>query len=124
MRIVNLIFAALFIFGAIVQFNDPDPLAWVAIYLAAAGACLWSIRHPKNHFPAMAVAIVSVVWAGLLAPKVFGVTGFGEMFESWEMKDMSVEYSREMYGLVFIALWMITLAIRAFRMRVTPAEGE
>lgn len=124
MRIANLIFAALFVFGAIVQFNDPDPAGWVVIYLAAAGACIYAVRQPKNHIPPMLVGLVCLIWAGILSPHVFGHSSFGAMFESWEMKDTNVEFSREMYGLLVIAAWMFLLAIRGFRMRQTGVSTE
>ena len=117
MRIANIVFAALFIFGAIVQFNDPDPLAWVAVYLFAAGACVLAIRQPRGFIVQLAVAIVCVVWAVVISPQVFGHSSFGQMFESWEMKDTSVEYSREMYGLALIGLWMVVNIVRALRLR-------
>lgn len=117
MRIANTIFAALFVFGAVVQFNDPDPLPWILIYLAGAGACVWAVRRPESPLPALIVAVVCVVWAAVLSPHVFGQSSFGEMFEAWEMKDERVEYSREMYGLALIGGWMIVNAIRGFRIR-------
>lgn len=39
-RLLNLFFAALFLFGAVVQLNDPDPVRWVAIYMA----CVRGVR--------------------------------------------------------------------------------
>lgn len=119
MRFLNIGFAALFLFGAFVQLNDPDPFAWVAIYVAAAVVCVLAIRSPKLHYPAIIVAAAAILWAGFLAPHVFGSTRFGDMFGAWSMSDINVEYSREMYGLLVIALWMVILGIRAFRLRVS-----
>ncbi len=123
MRIANIVFAALFIFGAIVQFNDPDPLAWVAVYLFAAGACVLAVRQPTGYIVQVAVALVCVVWAVIISPRVFGHSSFGRMFESWEMKDTSVEYSREMYGLALIAIWMAVNVIRSIRLRNAPPSS-
>jgi hypothetical protein len=36
------------------------------------------------------------------------------MFEEFEMKNIGVEESREMYGLLLVAGWMAVLAHRAF----------
>ncbi len=119
MRFLNVGFAALFLFGAFVQLNDPDPYAWVAIYIAAGLVCILAVRRPKLHYPAIVVAAIALLWAGFLAPHVFGTTGFGEMFGGWKMSDINVEYSREMYGLLVIAIWMVILGIRAFRLRVS-----
>ena len=35
-RIASASFALLFAFGAVVQWNDPDPLRWMAAYAAVA----------------------------------------------------------------------------------------
>ncbi|MEO7822999.1 MAG: transmembrane 220 family protein, partial [Gemmatimonadaceae bacterium] len=35
----------MFVFSTAVQLNDPDPLAWMAIYAAAAAVCGLEIRR-------------------------------------------------------------------------------
>jgi hypothetical protein len=37
------------------------------------------------------------------------------MFEAFEMRDLGVEESREMYGLAVVAAWMAVLAVRMAR---------
>ena len=37
--IANGIMAAMFLLSAVLQYNDPDPLRWIALYAAAALAC-------------------------------------------------------------------------------------
>ena len=105
----------LFGFGALVQINDPDPGRWIAVYALAALACLFSLRRRLHWaFPALLCA-VSLIWAATLAPNVVGRVPFGEMFGAFEMKNVGVEESREMYGLLIIAAWMAVLAVRARR---------
>jgi hypothetical protein len=42
----NWLMAALFGLSAVLQYNDPDPLSWIALYAAAAAACvLWGLRR-------------------------------------------------------------------------------
>ena len=36
---INAVVSLLFVVSAVLQLNDPDPLAWVLIYLGAALAC-------------------------------------------------------------------------------------
>ena len=114
-RFLNLFFAALVLFGAVVQLNDPDPVRWVAIYMAAAAACVLAAlgRRPRL-LPAL-VLVMAVAWAATLAPGVIGRVEFGRMFDAWEMSGSDVEESREMYGLAIIAAWMAVVAVLGFR---------
>ena len=114
-RAADAIMMLLFGIGAAVQLNDPDPLRWFAVYALAAVACLLSLlRRLQWAFPALLGAI-AVVWAATIVPRVVGRVPFGDMFGAWEMHDIGIEESREMYGLVLIAAWMATLALRARR---------
>jgi hypothetical protein len=61
------------------------------------------------------LCVVTLAWAVTLAPHVVGRVPFGEMFGAFEMKNVGIEESREMYGLVIIAAWMAVLALRAQR---------
>lgn len=114
-KIINLVMLVLYFFGAIVQYNDPDPLLWIVIYgLAAASCYLWHIDKLHWGIPA-GVLLICVLWAITLSPDVLGQVAFGEMFEEFEMKSIQVEKSREMYGLLFIGAWMAVLAFKSFR---------
>jgi hypothetical protein len=55
------------------------------------------------------------VWAGSLSPRVLGVVPFMSMLEEFEMKDIRVEESREMYGLLIVAVWMLVVAVVLWR---------
>jgi hypothetical protein len=104
-----LIFGLLFLVGAAVQYNDPDPLRWAAIYLAAAvtsfAAALGRLTRPVP----ILVGIVALIWAAMLAPRVFEHGEFASMFSGWEMANTEVEESREFWGLLIIAGWMAVL---------------
>ena len=116
-RAADAVMMLLFLFGASVQFNDPDPVRWIAIYTLAGVACLLSLlRRLHWAFPAL-LALVAISWAATLSPHVLGRVPFGDMFGAWEMKNVDVEESREMYGLLIIALYMVVLTIRARRTR-------
>jgi Transmembrane family 220, helix len=41
-RVINWVMAVLFLFAAVVQYNDPDPVRWMAMYLAACDA--WEMK--------------------------------------------------------------------------------
>ena len=115
--IANVVMLHAFVFSVIVQFNDPDPVLWAAIYAAAAVVCL--IELPRRTHPAIPAVLagVGLAWAATIAPRVVGKVPFSAMFAEFEMANTGIEESREMYGLVFIALWMIAIAIAASRRR-------
>jgi len=110
-RGLEIVFAVLFLFGAAVQYNDPDPIRWMAIYLAACAACLAAVWNVGGWwFPAL-VGLVALIWGLTLAPRAFPNVRLGELVEQWEMKDVRVEEGREMYGLFIICVVMIVVAI-------------
>ena len=103
------------LFSIVVQFNDPDPFAWIAIYGLAAGASVLGLLG-RGHWACPAVVgLVAAVWAARIAPRVLSQVPFLAMFGAFEMENAGIEESREMYGLVFIATWMVVLAVRAAR---------
>lgn len=107
--------AALFLFAAAVQYNDPDPLRWMAIYGLAALACvLFLAGRPPRWAPAL-VGVVALAWAGTLAPGVVGRVSIGELFQSYRMLSEPVEEAREMGGLLIVAAWMGALRLAGVR---------
>jgi hypothetical protein len=108
---LNRVMAVLFGIAAALQYNDPDPLRWMAIYGAAGLACLFAGRLPRAA-PAI-IGLAAVAWAATLAPGVVGRVSVGELFESYAMKSAPVEEAREMGGLLLVAAWMAVLAVAA-----------
>ena len=117
-RAANGAMAALFVFAAAVQVNDPDPLRWMALYLAAAAACVLALLHRLPRWVPVVVGLAALAWAATLAPHVLGRVGWGEMVEAWEMKDVRVEEGRETYGLLIVAVWMTVLALSRASLRL------
>ena len=123
----NVLFLAMFIFSVAVQYNDPDPVRWMAIYGFAALACLLElIRNQRWSFPA-GIGLIALSWATSIAPHVHGVR-IADLFAEFEMKNEMVEQAREMGGLLLVALWMGALAVSAFRRSrrkriVAPSEA-
>jgi len=44
MKAFNIIFGILFLFSAVLQYNDVDPLLWIVLYGFAAWACFMAAR--------------------------------------------------------------------------------
>ncbi len=98
--------AVLFIFAAIVQYNDPDSLIWIVTYGLAATVCvLWARTEVSKAVP-ITLAVVSLIWSALIFP---GNTGQAA-FSSFSMQSIEVEEMRESLGLLIIAVWMLILA--------------
>jgi hypothetical protein len=105
---------AVYVYAAALQYNDPDPLRWAAIYLSAAAACLLYIVGRLSWFIAGIVALIALVWAGAIAPGVWGQVTLSQMFETWKMTNPAIEEAREMCGLLIVAGWMAVLGIATF----------
>ena len=120
-RLLNAGMALLFLFGAAVQYNDPDPLRWVAIYVAAAIACVLAMSDRLRWWVAASLGTLALVWAVTFLPATFPNVRIGELVGAWEMANARIEEGREMYGLLIIALYMGVLAIAGRRRASTAA---
>ena len=117
MKILNLVMAAVFLFGAIVQVNDPDPLPWIVVYVAATVVCVMAARGTPPLWMPAAVAAVALGWALFIHLQASGRAPFMELFAEWEMRDEVVEETRETYGLMIIGVWMLVVSGQVLRAR-------
>lgn len=102
--VLTAVFALLCATSAALQYNDPDPLRWIAIYLACGAAAVAALVRP-SWWPAAALcALVAGVWSAGLWIDTAGdvtVTDFvGKMSE----KGGKVEEMREAGGLTIAAV--------------------
>ncbi len=108
--------ALLFAFAAALQYNDPDPIRWMAVYGAA---CVVSLLAAvvRRVLPATAltVGVVAIAWAVWIMMGGPPVSDYSHMFDAWEMKSPSVEAAREASGLILVAAWMAVLFVRGYR---------
>ena len=109
---LNGLFLVAYLLSAAVQFNDPDALIWIAIYLAAAVMCFarWRRRLPKWLAPLLLA--ISLVWIGSLLPSIVGKVSPAEIVESISMQTRAVEEAREIGGLLLVAIWAGVLSWR------------
>ncbi len=97
MRTANMILAAVLIFFAVLQYNDPDPVFWGAVYLlGAVFPLLAALRsRPLTRIPALR-------WAGWISLVLF-LIGFlflaGTISANW----IHVEEARESLGYLICA---------------------
>ena len=66
--VANRLMAVLFVICAVIQFNDPDPLRWAAVYAAAGFACLAAGRFRYSWPLPAGVGLVALGWAVWLSP--------------------------------------------------------
>ncbi len=124
LRIASGLMAALFAAFAALQYNDPDPIEWMAIYAAAAIVSgLTASGRQRWQIPTL-VASVALIWAMVLVPHVAAAPPSLEHLTTWKMMDPSVEESRELFGLVIVFGWMTALAVASRRARAIGQTGS
>ena len=99
LRIANLVMIVLFVSWAYFQWNDPDPLLWMAIYGTAALACTLFAFGRLPEIAAAAFSACCVLGALYLAGRVV-----------LERQFIFDEMGREMMGLLIVAAWTGLLA--------------
>ena len=113
----NAVMTVMFAASVVVQYNDPDPLPWMLVYGSGAVVAGLEVVRRARVLLAAVVGLVALGWAGSIAPRVLGKVPFGDMFGAFEMKHTGIEESREMYGLLLIAVWMAAVTVAAWRRR-------
>jgi uncharacterized membrane protein len=112
-RIAHGVMGVVFALSVVLQFNDPDPLAWIVLYsFAAAAAFLATFRkYPCAQILGGIVFVVSLI---SLVPYVRGrawTTGVDELTKEWQMNSEAIVDGREFYALLWIIVWMIVVFI-------------
>ena len=121
MRFGSVFFALLFTMAAIVQWNDPDPLAWVSAY--ATGALLSWASATGRRLPRVTTAAAIVFGLAFASIAISLVGAPAAAFTSFEMSAPDHEAPREAAGLGLLCAWTSLLAWRA-RRAGPGGEGE
>jgi transmembrane protein TMEM220 len=111
LRIASGVMALLFFVCVGLQYNDPDPVQWMAIYGAAAFVSVmhaWRGQVPVA-FP-LVVAVAAVAWGVYIASHIHGRFEWHHLAESMHAGTPQIEESRETLGLLIVAAWMIVVA--------------
>jgi len=104
----------LFLVSALLQLNDPDPLAWAAVYGSAAAACAYAMRRRPRWWLFAGIAAIALVWALSNASEVLSADAqLSQIAESMSAATPEIEQMRELLGLFIIAGWMGVLVARA-----------
>ncbi|AKA33988.1 transmembrane 220 family protein [Flagellimonas lutaonensis] len=105
-KVLGVVFAALFIWAAVVQHNDPDSTRWYIIYGMAAFA---SLLFASENLRFMWAVILFLFYAG------FTIYSWPEKFEGVTIGEgdiMNIERGREALGMAITALIMLLYAFR------------
>ena len=114
--------ALLFVFAAVVQWNDPDPLAWIVLYGLAATLAGLAARGRARFAPNAAAAALFTALVLWWAPSLEDARG--EAFTSVQMKAAEDEEPRETIGLLLCAVWTATTAVFSRRHDGAPPARD
>lgn len=101
--------------SAALQYNDPDPLRWIALYVAAGGAATAALVQPRLWWASSAVAAIAAAWAVMLWAGVAGHVEASDLWRKMSEKGGRVEEMREAGGLSIVAVANLAAAWRAWR---------
>ena len=113
-RWISALMSLLFVFAAVVQWNDPDPLLWILAYLSTA--LLAGFHAARGAAPAKACfALAGALAAGSALLVGSLLQADAGAFTSFSMKDETAEEARECIGLLLAALYALVLGLEVRR---------
>lgn len=110
MKIAGWIAAALFLFSAALQWNDPDPLRWIVAYCTTAALSVAASLGRRVRAPAALASAVYAVLAIAVAPERMPDSAVDLVAP--KMKTIEIEEARESLGLGLCAAWCAVIAWR------------
>jgi len=113
MKVLNIIFVILFIFSAALQYNDPDPLVWISIYLYGALLCYLALKRKYNYSLFIIGLLAYTGYAVYLLFEKNGVLSWANdhnaenIVQSMKATKPWIEETREFFGLLILILALI-----------------
>lgn len=108
MGIIFLLFAGF-------QWNDPDPIEWIAIYVAVSTVHFLAFFGIFKRIPVFALMVILFTWALFYIPGVMDWLGnheIGDIAKSMRAEEPYIEFSREFLGLVLCILSLVLQVMR------------
>jgi hypothetical protein len=108
MKFFNLFFCILFIFSAVLQYNDPDPYIWMPVYLYGAVLCWFAFR---NKFYPKAYLAGIIIYTGYALYLFFAKDGVLDWIRLHQAENIAetmkatkpwIEETREFFGLLIL----------------------
>ncbi len=129
--------SAVFVLSAAVQYNDPDPACWVAIYVAAAASSAAAAAFVAGvtvvvgarvvvGVAAVVVAVIAALWGATLVPAAVDWLQSEHQAVSFTMKtgDVGEELARECGGLALVFVAEIAVAATILRRRASTRQAN
>jgi len=105
MRFVLVILGIIYILFAIVQFNDPDAVWWISIYLIPAAVSLYLLKWRINPYLLLALCCIYLIGAiYLFPPSMSEWISVEEEAKSLGMMMPGIEEGREAMGLFLCSI--------------------
>ncbi len=105
-KVAGGVFAFLFLISAVLQYNDPDPLLWIAIYGMATLVTLGFVFNKVSYIVPAFVGLLGAIGFFLIFPEKF------EGFAIGQGDIKNIEEGREAFGILIIAIVMFVFALR------------
>jgi len=111
MRYIALLFGLIFLLFAYWQFNDPDPVWWVTVYIVSAYCAYLAFQEKYNRQLFVVLAVLYAAgainaWIQMTAWEGFFTEGAG-----LSMKSVNQELARESAGLGICLLAMLVFLV-------------
>lgn len=121
MKTLYLALALVFLLFAALQYNDPDPIIWMAIYTAVALLFIMAGLGKNARWPARIMAVVLLAWAATMLPGMLDWVRMGmpSITSSMKAEEPHIELVREFLGLTIAGVAALWLALK----RTVSASG-
>jgi hypothetical protein len=107
MRVVSGVMAALGLWAAYLQLNDPDPERWFALYFATAlVAGSFALGKPLMK-GALALAAIALSWALAIVPELWGRWSPSDLGAKMVVNRPEIEFGREFGGLLIVTVYLV-----------------
>ena len=117
MKVVHILFALMFLVFAGLQYNDPDPILWMPVYLAMVVVCilasLGKFYQRVNYLLIAGYVLFSLIYIPGVIDWLRSPDPMLLFSEVAKMDYIYIEETREFMGLmicVVVLLWYISLA--------------
>ena len=110
-RVACYVMAALLLVCVALQYNDPDPIRWMAMYGSAAVTSALLPHDKRAVVLGYVIVAVSLIWAIVLLTGIWGKVEVADIVNKMSEKGGAVEEEREFGGLAIVGVWTLFASI-------------
>ncbi len=119
MPYIALFFVIIFLWFAYLQFNDPDPVLWVVLYLIPVYVSLMAFLRKTNRELLIVLSVFYTSYAINSGLQMTQWEGFFTEGSGMEMKSVNQELAREAVGLMIAVFTYLVLIVLSFRKKIS-----